>query len=71
MQSLTVMWELKLNRPFCLPYHRHPHWLHLLAVNCEEERLCADADVAWMSLCIKQNMFSVVFYAVYSVHFSV
>lgn len=53
MQSLTVMWELKLNRPFCLLYQRHSHQLHLLAVYCEEECLCADADVAWMSLSIK------------------
>lgn len=68
MQSLTVMWELKLNRPFCLPYQRHAHQHHLLAFNCEEECLCADADVARMCLSIKQNMFSVAFYTVYSVH---
>lgn len=61
MQSLTVMWELKLNRPFCLQYQRHSHQL-LLAVNCEKERLCA--DTAWMFLSIKQMcllMFSVAF----------
>lgn len=63
MQSLTVIWELKLNMPFCLPYQRRPHQLHLLAANFEEECLCADA--AWMSLPIKQNMFSVSIYTVY------
>lgn len=51
MQSLTVMWELRLNRPLCSPYQRHPHQLHLLVVNCVEECLCADRDVAQMSLC--------------------
>lgn len=68
MQSLTVMWELQLNRPFCLPYQRHPHQLHLLAVNWEEECLCADADEAQMSLSMKQNVLSVAFYTVYSIH---
>lgn len=59
MQSLTVMRELKLNRPFCLPYQRHPHQLHLFAGNCEEE--CQSADASWMSLSIKQNILSVAF----------
>lgn len=58
MQSLTVMCELKLNRPFCLSYQRHPHQPHPLAVNCEEKCLCADADVVQMSLFMKQNMLS-------------
>lgn len=50
MQSLTVMWELQVNRPFCSPYQRHPRQLRLFAVNCIGDCLRADADVAQMSL---------------------
>lgn len=46
MQSFIVIWELQLNGPFCLPYHRHPYQLRLLVINCVEECICADADVA-------------------------
>lgn len=60
MQSLTVMQEQKLNRPFCLPYQRHPHQLHLLVVK-SQVCLCSHADVTWMSLSIEQSMFTVAF----------
>lgn len=50
MQSLTVMWELQVNRPFCSPYQRHPRQLRLFAVNCVGDCLGADADVPQMSL---------------------
>lgn len=55
MQSLTEMWELKVNEVFCLPWQRHPHQLLLLAVNCEA--LCSNADVAGMSFYTEQKTF--------------
>lgn len=45
MQSLTVMWELKVNKLFCLPYQRHLHQRRLLVVNYEEEYFCLEMQM--------------------------